>query len=670
MHLARHALPALLLALTSACAAPLSSGIDTAGFDRAVRPQDDLYLAVNGSWMRTTAIPADSDSYGTFRQLRDTNQARSRALIEQAEQDTGASAEDRKMVDLYRSFMQTARVQALGTRPVQEDLARIRALTDASAVARMMGTLQDSPVDTPLQLGVEPAADDASHTLLQLQQSGLGLPDRDYYLGRDARFDAARQAYATYLTRLFSLAGLDRVGPRVGAVLDLETRLARIQRDNVSNRDPWKTWNPCPPGHLRTLAPELDWDGFLRAARVPAVPRLNVPQPDYVRALATLLAGMPVEPWRDYLSARVLAAYAPVLSQPFVDAHFAFTRRALAGVEKPQPRWKDGVALVEKNLGDTLGKRYVAAHFPPEARQRMQALVQNLMQAFGASIDTLPWMTPATRAAARDKLARYRIKIGYPERWHDYTALQIRRGDLVGNVRRAAAFRYQEQLARLARPVDREEWLMTPQTVNAYYDPTKNEIVFPAGILQPPFFNLQADDAVNYGAIGAIIGHEISHGFDDQGSQYDGDGNLRNWWQAEDRQHFEALGARLVAQYAAYAPLPGHFVNGRLTLGENIADNAGLQIAYRAYRLSLRGQAAPVIDGMSGDQRFFYGFAQVWRHKVTEAAMLRLLVTDPHTPARFRPQGAAVNADAFYQAFGVQPGDRLYKPASERIRFW
>jgi putative endopeptidase len=669
MNIARLRLPLMLLLPVFAHATSVS-GIDTAGFDPSVRIQDDLYMATNGKWMQTASIPADSDSFGVFRQLRDTNQLRSRELIEQAAGNRMAPAEVHKMVELYQSFMQEDRLQRLGSTPIRAELQRIAAIRDPADVARMVGALQRSPAGMPWQLSVDPAADNASANLLQIQQGGLGLPDRDYYLGNDARFIAARQAYSMYLTKLFTLAGFGNVGAMVRDVIEMETRLARIQLDKVSNRDPQKTWNPRSPARLAKMAPGIDWPVFFLAARVPAVTRLNVQQTDYLNQVATLVHAVPVGTWRDYLTARVLSAYAPYLSKPFVDAEFEFSQRALAGVESPKPRWKNGVALVEQNMGETLGKLYVKRYFPPEAKTRMDGLVHNLMQAYGQSIDTLTWMSPATREAARQKLAKYRVKIGYPTRWRDYSALRILADDLAGNVRRGAAFRYDDQLSRLGKPVDREEWLMTPQTVNAYYDPTKNEIVFPAGILQPPFFNQKADDAVNYGAIGAVIGHEISHGFDDQGSQYDGDGNLRNWWSAEDRAHFDALANKLVAQYSAYEPLPGYFINGKLTLGENIADNAGLQIAHKAYQLSLGGKTAPVIDGMSGDQRFFIGFAQSWRNKTKDAALMRLLVTDPHSPARYRPLGAAVNADSFYTAFGVKPGDKMYKPQSERIRMW
>jgi putative endopeptidase len=671
MNITRHSLPPLLLLLlqNAACATPVS-GIDLASFDRSVRFQDDIYLASNGTWLTNARIPADSDSFSIFRQLRDSSELHSRELIEQAAQQTSPSAPIRKMVDLYRSFMDADRIEALGIAPLRPDLARIAAIGSQAGLVRELAALQSSAVNVPLQLMVEPAADNANAYLLQLRQGGLGLPDRDYYLGSDPRLVAARQAYTIYLQRLFSLAGFDRVDARVQNVLDLETRIALIQQDKVSNRDPHKTWSPLSPAQLQVAAPEIDWQAFLTVAGVPDQPRLNLQQRSYITQLASLTRAVPLAVWRDYLNARTLSAYAPFLNKSFVDASFAFAQQALAGINTPKPRWKDAVGVVENTMGETLGQLYVAKYFPPEAKTRMDTLVKNLMAAYRRSIDTQPWMSPATRTAAQQKLAKYRVKIGYPSRWRDYAALTIRADDLLGNIHRAMTFSYAEQINHLGKPVDKEEWQMTPQTVNAYYDPARNEIVFPAGILQPPFFNLQADDAVNYGAIGTIIGHEISHGFDDEGSQYDGDGNLRNWWSDQDRARFNALADRLVAQYSSYEALPGHFVNGRLTLGEDIADNAGLQIAFKAYRMSLGGRIAPVIDGLNGEQRFFIGFTQSWKNKITDSAALKLLVTDPHAPARFRPQGAVVNADAFYEAFDVKPGDKMYKAPSDRIRFW
>jgi len=645
------------------------SGIDFNAFDHSVRIQDDIFSAVNGQWVKNTAIPDDHASYGSFNILRDQNEARSRQLILGVDKQP-ASAEERKLADLYASFLDSKTADKRGIKPLTGRLAQIAAIDDRAALTRLLGMWQATSVDLPLRVSVDPDAANPTMTLLQLNQSGLGLPDRDYYLQNDARFQAAREAYLAYLTRLFTQAGMQDAAPRAQAVMALESRIAQAQWDNVANRDPVKTYNPMSRGQLQKVAPAVEWARWFEAADLGKVSKLNLTQPSYATALGGMLQDTPLPVWRDYLSARLLDAYAPFLSKPFVDASFAFHQRALSGVKEQRPRWKNGVALAESSMGEALGKLYVAQYFPPEAKARMDLLVQNLMQAYRQSIDTLTWMTPATRAAAQEKLAKYQIKIGYPVKWRDYGQLVIDRHDLVGNVGRVAEFQYRYKLNKLGKPVDRAEWQMTPQTVNAYYDPSLNEIVFPAGILQPPFFDARADDAVNYGAIGAVIGHEISHGFDDQGSQFDGDGKLRNWWTTEDRARFEALTGKLVAQYEAYEPLPGKHINGRLTLGENIADNAGLQIAYKAYHLSLGGKAPAVIDGLTGDQRFFIGFAQVWRNKIKDQALLKLLVTDPHSPANYRPQGAAVNADGFYDAFDVKPGDKLYKAPADRIRLW
>lgn len=665
---------ALTLALSFAAAAAAGSpvsGIDLANFDRNVRYQDDLYGAVNGRWVRLTDIPADQSSFGAFIQLRDLSEKQSLILIRRDAAATDSRDPDRrKIADLYLGYMGVLAIESAGLRPLSPQLAAIAAIDSQEKLLQAFGRLQASPLDLPLRLSVAPDARNADTMLLQVGQGGLGLPDRDYYLAGDQRFAAVRHAYLDYLQRLFALTGTEAPQARAGAVMALETRLARAQWDKVANRNPQKTYNRLTRLQLRRLTPGFDWDALLPAAGVGQVQQLNLAQPSYATRLELIVRSTPLPVWRDYLTARLLDAYAPNLSKPFVDAHFALHDRALSGIQQQKPRWKRAVARVEHCMGEALGREYVAAYFPPESKARIDRLVANLMTAYRQSIDTLAWMTPATRKAAQEKLAKYRVKIGYPARWRDYGALTVRRDDPVGNVERCAAFGYRRDIAKLGRPVDRDEWQMTPQTVNAYYEPSMNEIVFPAGILQPPFFNPQADDAVNYGAIGAVIGHEISHGFDDEGSQYDGNGNLRNWWSAEDRARFAALTARLVEQYQAYEPLPGQRVNGRLTLGENIADNAGLAIAYKAYRLSLGGHEAPVIDGLTGDQRFFIGFAQVWRSKVKDEQLLKQLVSDPHTPAMFRPAGAAVNADAFHQAFGTRPGDRMYKAPEDRIRLW
>ncbi|AUH53623.1 peptidase M13 [Chromobacterium sp. ATCC 53434] len=644
------------------------SGIDTGNFDRSVRPQDDIYLAVNGKWLDTHEIPPTESWEGAFKELRDLSEARSRGLIEGSSVQAGGNQQ--RIAALYASFMDEAMADKKGLQPLEPDLQAVTMLSGRGELLRLLGGWQSGNVRLPLALEVGIDAKDATAYLPELSQSGLAMPDRDYYLGKDARFAKARAAYQGYLERLFRLAGYAQPEKRAKRVMALETKLAQLQRSRVDNRDPQKRYNKMTLAQLGKLAPKLDWHGFFAAAGIADPGLFNVDQPEYVKGLALLLQKEPLLVWQDYLIAHTLDGYAPYLDKALSDARFDFYGKALSGAKEQRPRWKRGVQLVEGSLGEALGQLYVAKYFPPENKQKMQQLVANLMQAYHQSIDGLSWMGPATKQAAQYKLSKYMLKIGYPDHWRDYDGLALKADDLVGNVKRSSHFEYQWQLSHLGKPVDRTEWGMTPQTVNAYYNPSQNEIVFPAAILQPPFFSVAADDAANYGGIGAVIGHEISHGFDDQGSQFDADGNLRDWWTAEDKERFHELTSKLVAQYNAYEPLPGKHVNGELTLGENIADNAGLQIAYKAYQLSLGGKPAPVIDGMSGDQRFFYGFAQIWRGKARDEALLARLVSDPHSPEAFRAIGATSNSDAFQQAFGVKSGDKMFKPEDKRIRIW
>ncbi len=661
---------ALALALPMAAFAAPKSGIELGNFNPAVRIQDDLYAAVNGGWEARTEIPADRTSWGAFHELRDLSEQRVRGLIEQAAQEDSPSA--RQIAAFYQSFMDEAAIEQAGSRPLQPLLDEIARLRSPAELAAAIGRLQALGLNLPVRLAVWADAKDASRYLLQLRQGGLGLPDRDYYLEKDARFVAARAAYRDYLRELFALQGVSpaAAAKRSNAILALETKLARLQWSAVQNRDPAKTYNKLNLAGLNKLSNKIDWSALLASAEASQAREVNVAQPSYVQGLAQLLHSQPMAVWRDYLQLRAFDSYAPLLPQAYVTAHFTFHDKTLTGAKDLRPRWKRGVEQVEAYLGEAVGQQYVAKYFPPAAKQKMDELVGNLIKAYAQSIDKLAWMSPATKAAAQQKLANYRVKIGYPSKWRDYSALSVKADDLVGNVQRGRAFEYRYDLAKLGQPIDREEWGMTPQTVNAYYNPSLNEIVFPAAILQAPFFDAEADDAVNYGGIGAVIGHEISHGFDDQGSQFDGQGNLRNWWQDSDRQAFGNLTEKLIAQYERYQPVTGRFVNGRLTLGENIADLSGLQIAYKAYQLSLNGQPAPKLDGFSGEQRFFIGFAQVWRNKTRAERTLQLLTIDPHSPSSLRPVGAAVNSDGFMQAFEVQAGDGMYKPAEERIRIW
>jgi predicted metalloendopeptidase len=655
--------------------ANLVSGLQPAYFDNTVRPQDDLYRHINGKWLDNTEIPADKARYGAFYELADSAEAQLRDIVDGlvSSEPSPDDADARKIRDLYASFMDESRLGTLGISPLKSELAAIDKLNSSSAVAMHIAHLIQIGVDMPIVPFVHQDNRDSTHYAVDLYQAGLGLPDRDYYLqdGDDGTYKKIRSAYLQHITSLLKLAGHKQPDKAAQQILKLETNLARAQWDKVTNRDPIKTYNKYPLNKLAGLAPGFDWPRYLQAIGVAKkVDYLLVSQPSYVTAYAKLLRSEPLQAWQNYLKFRVVSEYAPYLSQNFVDTNFAFVGTTLRGIPTNRPRWKRGLTVIESSLGEGLGRLYVAKHFPPENKQRMEQLVSNLLAAYRESINGLDWMSPTTKQAAQEKLAKFTVKIGYPQQWRDYSTLQIVADDLVGNVMRAQRFGYQRQLNKLGKPIDRNEWQMTPQTVNAYYNPELNEIVFPAAILQPPFFNAKADDAANYGGIGAVIGHEISHGFDDQGSQYDGDGNLRDWWSKEDHEKFAAKTNALVAQYSAYEPVPGYKINGALTLGENIADNSGLAIAHKAYVLSLQGKKAPVMEGLTGEQRFYGGWAQVWRSKSRTQEDIRLLATDPHSPAPFRALGAAVNQAPFYAAFGVKPGDKMYVAPEKRVTIW
>jgi len=664
------ALVALCACSGVALAAGLGSGVDRSAFDAGVRVQDDLFLAANGQWIKTTPIPADQSAYGIFQELSNQADERVRKICEElARSGAARGSVEQKVGSYYSSFIDVATIDAAGLAPLAPWLAQIDALTTRPELAALWGRWQGvvtSPVD--VLIGGDPKEPGINR--VSTQQSGLGLPDRDYYLKRDPNFALARQAYLAYMETLLRLSGDTQAAPHAQAVLALETRLARAQWSKVDSQDAIKTYNPTALPALARRAPGLDWAGFFRAAAIPQIDRLSVQQPSYATALARLVQATPLATWQLYERVRLLDDGADVLPQAWREARFAFRGKALRGQEQDRPRWQKATAAIDGALGEAVGQVYVARYFPPEAKTRMKELVANLFTAYGQSIEQLSWMTPATRRRAQEKLAKYTVKIGYPDKWRDYTGLEVRDGDAFGNLARAGRFEHERLAVQVGKPVDRSEWGMTPQTVNAYYEPSLNEVVFPAAILDVPFFDMAADDAANYGATGSTIGHEISHGFDDQGSQYDGDGKLQNWWTAADRKAFDKLGARLAAQFDAYEPVPGHKINGRLTLGENIADLSGLEIAYKAYQLSLKGQPAPVIDGMSGDQRFFLAWAVSWREKTREARTLQLLVTDPHAPASFRANGAVVNLDIFHATFGTQASDRMYKPKDQRIHIW
>jgi len=651
------------------------SGLELKYIDRSVRPQDDLYGYTSGKWLKEAVLPAHRARFGSFDELRDKAELQVRAIIEELAQsrDLKPGSEAKKIADLYSSFMDEAKIEALDALPLKAEFAKIDAIQTRTDLWARLGAFNLEGVNTPIGLGIEQDGKDSTRYLVHLSQSGIGLPDRDYFLkDDDAKLKSARVAYQAHIAKVLGMMGEPDPEGQASRVIAFETQLAQVQWTKVAMRDPIKTYNKLTLPALKTLAPEYDWEPLLLASGISMdqVHELIVTTPSFFSESGKVIEGASLQTLKSYLKWHAARHLMPYLSKRFADADFEFYGKTLRGIPENRPRWKRGVGMVEMALGEAVGKIYVERHFPPKAKARMDALVANLMTAYRQSMQNLEWMSAETRTAAQLKLSKFNIKIAYPQKWRDYQGLEVIPGDVVGNVTRHAIFESQRQIARLGKPVDREEWLMTPQTVNAYYNPAMNEIVFPAAILQPPFFNFEADEAVNYGGIGAVIGHEISHGFDDQGSQYDGDGNLRDWWTQEDHAQFDQRTNRLVAQYERYEPVKGYHVNGKLTLGENIADNSGLAIAYKAYQLSLEGKPAAVIEDMTGEQRFYMGWAQVWRGKARESEAIRLIKVDPHSPAEVRGNAPLVNQPGFYNAFGVKSGDKLYLPEAERVTIW
>jgi putative endopeptidase len=658
----------------------LHSGIDLTNVDAGIRPQDDLFGHVNARWLAEYEIPLDRAIDGAFRALFDRAEVQVRDLITEtaaaaAEPDT----DEQRIGDLYASFLDEETVERRGVQPLLEELAAVDDAADSDALAALLGALQRTGVGGGVGLYVDTDAKNSTRYLLHVTQSGIGLPDESYY--RDEQHAQILAAYPGHIARMFALVyggDTQNHAETAARIVALESKLAAAHWDVVKRRDVALTYNLRTFAEVQAEAAGFDWAGWIGAlGSTPEVAaELVVRQPDYLTAFAQLWGSEPLDEWKRWARWRVIHSRAGMLTDALVCEDFAFYGRTLTGAEQIRERWKRGVSLVQSLLGDALGKLYVQRHFPPEAKARIDALVDNLREAYRISISNLDWMTPQTRERALAKLDKFTPKVGYPKKWRDYSALVIDRDDLYDNYRRGYAVNYDRELAKLGGPVDRDEWFMTPQTVNAYYNPGMNEIVFPAAILQPPFFDTDADDAANYGGIGAVIGHEIGHGFDDQGAKYDGDGNLVDWWTDEDRDEFAARTKALIEQYDAYTPraLTGHHgpphVNGAFTVGENIGDLGGLSIALLAYQLSLNGQSAPVIDGLTGVQRVFFGWAQVWRTKAREAEAIRRLAVDPHSPPEFRCNGVVRNIDAFYDAFTVSEADELYLEPQRRVRIW
>ena len=652
--------------------AEMKSGIDAANMDKNVRPQADLYRSMNGSWLSKYEIPADRSNYGMFTKLADDAEKNLRTIIEEAgaAKDRPAGSPQQKVGDMYASFMDSATIEEQEIAPIRPDLAACQDLKSKEDIVRLAAQMGRQGVFGPFVFFVDQDEKKSTQYIVNVYQSGLSLPDREYYLRDDPRFKNFREQLVAHMEKMFSLAGYADAKTMAGRVMGVEMRIARKHWTQVENRDRDKTYNKMALTDLTAMTPSFDWTAFAREAGFGSQESLRVFQLTYIKGLKEIFTGVPLADWRDYYTWRVLTSAAPYLSSAFVNENFAFFGRTLTGVEEIRPRWKRGVSAVEETMGELVGRIYVERHFKPEAKQRMVQLVENLRSAYAERIKGLEWMSEETKQKALEKLAKFNAKIGYPDKWRDYSSLEIIKGDLPGNMRRAAAFEYQRQLDKLGKPIDRTEWFMTPQTVNAYYNPTMNEVVFPAAILQPPFFNVEADDAVNFGGIGAVIGHEMTHGFDDQGRKSDGEGNLADWWTEADGKEFDKRVGMMVDQYNKFNPIDTMKVNGQLTLGENIADLGGLTISYHAYQQSLAGKEPSVIDGLTGTQRFFLGWAQVWARKYRDDELRRRLLTDPHSPSEYRANGIVANMPEFYAAFDVKEGDGLYRPESERVKIW
>ena len=643
-------------------------GIDTSYIDQAVRVQDDLFRHFNGKWLDSHVIPADRASDGVGYTLHEQAERQVREIIE----GSPPTDEGRKIGDLYKSFMDTARIEALGYTPILSSLKKIEAVGNVGDFLHVLGQLELDGFGGIFSASIYTDHMDSQSNIIYLSQGGLSLPDEAYY--REEQYQPIREAFLTHATKMFGLVGFDDGPAQAGRILSLETALATFHWDQVKDRDATLTYNKFTRAQLEALCPGMDWATWLAASEITDLgfETTIVREPDFFTGVGVILSQFDRDAWRSWLRWQVISGAAPYLHEAIVQQNFNFYGTTLNGTPELRQRWKRAVSVIESAIGEAVGRVYVERHFPPESKSAMEELVGNLVEAYRYSISNLEWMSQSTKQKALEKLDKITPKIGYPDRWRDYSALAIDPSDLMGNMGRIAKFSRDFELAKIGTPVDRTEWYMTPQTVNAYYNPGMNEIVFPAAILQSPLFDSEADDAANYGAIGAIIGHEIGHGFDDQGCKYDGDGNLNDWWTQADHDEFDERARVVIAQYDALVPeeAPDITVNGALTVGENIGDLGGLSIAYKAYQLALGGTPAPIIDSLTGDQRFFYAYAQSWRSKMRPEALRRLIATDPHSPEEFRVNQVVRNMDAFYTAFEVKPGDALYLEPKDRVRIW
>jgi len=672
------ALGALALALSlgsPAFAAPPAAsippfGIDLAGRDTAVKPGDDFYSYAGGTWMKTAKMPADRTSWTSFTKLADENEVRIRGILEAAGAHHAATdSVEQKIGDFYASFLDTKSIEADGLNKAAQEILAIAQADSYESVAQLMGA-PALGLPGPIDLGITLDEKNPDRYVVTIGHGGLGLPDRDFYLRDDEQFKTVRAAYEAHIGRMLALASYPGADAAAAHIVSLETEIAKLHWPRAERRDRDRTYNPMTVDELQQMAPEYPWGSLLAGAELQDPGTIVVAEKSAIAPLARLFRTTDLADWRAYLLYHFLAHHAAVLPSAFDQEAFSFYDHTLSGQPEQRARWKRAVGATNGALGEAVGRLYVERYFPPESKAAAVALVENLRNAYGERIRAAKWMSAETREAALRKLATFRPKIGYPDHWRDYSGLNVVRGDAFGNMERAAVFSWHRELERLHKPTDRDEWFMSPQTINAYYNPIFNEIVFPAAILQPPFFDPKADPAVNYGGIGGVIGHEMSHGFDDQGAKSDEKGVLRDWWLPSDVSAFKIFGDHLADQYSAFEPLPGIKVNGRLTLGENLGDVGGISVAYAAYHRALGGEKAPVLDGVTGDQRFFLGWAQVWRTLIRDEALRNRLLTDPHSPGYYRVNGVVRNVDAWYAAFGVQPTDKLYLKPEDRVHIW
>ena len=662
----------LLLSLALAQSPAPESGLNLTSLDRSVRPQDDLYRFANGGWLDRTPMPDERVTYTASTEVSEKVEADLRAIIESvvATPNRRPGSALQQIADLYTSMIDEATIESRGGQPLVPVLARLDAIRTTQDLAREAGLLSATTTGGPFFASVAVDPGHPGERVVHLSQGGILLPDRDYYVLDEPRYRDAREKYRAYLDTIFTLVGRTDAAAAATAVLELETELARAFWPTVDSRNANKTSNPIALRRMTVEMPGFDWLAWARPQGIDRVATIIVVQPSFFREFAAMVPQMPLSSWKAWLAARYVTAATPYVSKAFNDARFEFFGRVLTGQETPRPRWRRGVSIVNGNLGDAIGRMYVDKHFPAASRTRVQRIVEHIVRAYRLAINESDWLSGPARAEAQDKLTRLTSKVGYPDTWRDYHGLEIRPDDLIGNIARGLQFENAYRMARVDRPVSRGEWLMSPQTVNAYYTPAANEIVFPAAMLQPPYFNARADDAANYGAIGAVIGHEIGHGLDDRGRHFDGMGAVRDWWRPQDERAYGERIARLVDQFNGYSPLKGLHVNGVLTLGENVGDLSGLAMAYRAYRLSLGNRTAPIIDGFTGDQRFFLGWAQIWRTQEREAYLRQISLSSSYAPAPYRANGPVTHLAAFYEAFGVKPGDALYRAPAERVRIW